>query len=110
MMSTITEAYINAILADATYALTSSNINGITGGRLEDILKERMTPELAKYIGENFTVVTNIDTDDVAESGFDATVWVGKTEEVGIGKTYVSMRGSEGFLDFIDDVYFARAA
>ncbi|GBU15303.1 hypothetical protein AwPolaro_06810 [Polaromonas sp.] len=55
-----------------------------------------MTPALAKYIGDNFTMVTHIETDDEVSSGFDATVW----KDNATGKLTVSMRGSEGRQDF----------
>ena len=97
----ISEAFINALLADATYALGSKTKDGLTGSDLEDCndgeLKERMTPALAKYIGDNFTVVTHIETDDIIGSGFDATVW----KDNNSGKLYVSMQGTVGMADFL---------
>ena len=59
-MANINEAYINALLADATYALDEDTENGLTGNGLIDAISERMTPVLSKYIGDNFTVVTHI--------------------------------------------------
>ena len=99
-MNTNFDAYKNALLADATYALTIDNWNNRTGEAVETELKERMTPTLAKYIGENFTVVTHIETPDVGTSGFDATVW----RENASGKLYVSMQGTKGASDFLTDV------
>ena len=99
-MPTINDTYINALLADATYALESNMMNGLTGGDLTDELKERMTFSIAKYIGDNFTVVTNINTSELG-SGFDATVWRDNA-----GKIYVSMRGTEGLADFVTDIDF----
>lgn len=85
-MGEITNTYINALLADATYALNVNGLNGKTGRDLADLLSSRMTPTVAQYIGNNFTVVTHIETNDVATSGFDATVW----RENASGKIYLS--------------------
>jgi len=95
-MSEINNAYINALLADATYALDDKVTDELTGIKLEALLNERMAPTIAQYIGDNFTMVTHIDKGEYIESGFDATVW----RDVS-GKTYVSMTGSEGIADFI---------
>ena len=55
-MATINDTYINALLADASYV---SQLNlALTPGALTTALTGRMTPELAKYIGDNFTVAT----------------------------------------------------
>ncbi|MHB1198399.1 MAG: calcium-binding protein [Polaromonas sp.] len=62
-----------------------------------------MTPTLAKYIGDNFTVVTHIETSDVLGSGFDATVW----KDNATGKLTVSMQGTEGLQDFLVDADLA---
>lgn len=99
-MENIKEDFINALLADATYALDRNNINGYTGSDLADLLSGRMTPELAKYIGENFTVVTHIESGDVLGSGFDATVWKRNSDN----KYYISMQGTTGLEDFITDI------
>lgn len=50
MNSTVTNAFINALLADATYALDSATPNGRTGAALTQDLSARMTPTLANYI------------------------------------------------------------
>lgn len=73
-MSAIFQTYTNALLADATYALGKAeqgDVTGATSDRLTGYLSERMTPILAKYIGDNFTVVTHIETPDV---GVDCSV------------------------------------
>ncbi len=100
-MAMIHEAYINALLADATYALKSDTPNGYNKGDLINLLNTRMTPTLANFIGTNFEAVTHIDTSDIPliGSGFDATVWRGVAGEYA-GKTYVTMTGSEGVSDF----------
>ena len=105
-MSNIFQAYFNALLADATYALgvpEQGNLDGATGNRLTGYLETRMTPTLAKYLGDNFTVVSHIETDDTFASGFDATVW----RENATGKLTVSMQGTSGFQDFLTDVKLA---
>lgn len=96
-MTTLQEAYWNALLADATYAL-ETNRDNVSGGALFDLLKSRMTEPLATYIKDNFSLVTHIETDDVTGSGFDATVWR-RTD----GKLYVSMQGTAGLQDFLSD-------
>lgn len=101
-MSNTTEVYINSLLADATYALDGETLNGITGPALKLKLNDRMTETLAEYIGNNFTVVTHVDTSDLIGSGFDATVWRDNA-----GKTYVSMTGSAPGTDFITDTTMA---
>ncbi len=106
-MSKINNAYINALLADVTYTLDNTTLDGVTGGALLRELKDRMTPTLASYISDNFTVVTHKETSDAIGSGFDATVW--KAD----GKTYVSMTGSQpaGLLaDFLADFDLSGAA
>lgn len=104
-MSTIENTFLNALLADATYALDSNNLNGLTGNDLENLieLKSRMTPTLAKYIGDNFTVVTHFKSGDQFGSGFDATVW----KENATGKLIISMQGTTGLQDFLTDADLA---
>jgi|GEM_PF-1343128 len=98
-METIADAFINAILADATYALSDNNINGLHGKPLIDMLSPRMTLNLATYIDDNFILVTHMESGDILGSGFDATVWKKKDN----GKIYVSMQGTFGPQDFITD-------
>jgi hypothetical protein len=97
-MTVINDAYINALLADAAY------VKDLAAGNLASDLSSRMTPTLAKYIADNFTVVTQIDSNDLTGSGFDATVWRGKTGTDFAGRTFVSMRGTEGLADIDADV------
>lgn len=99
-MNNITDAFINALLADATYAL---DIDGYfspndDGSDLIGRLSERMTPKLAEYIGKNFKVISHFESDDTNGSGFDATVWRRND-----GTTYVTMQGTQGLGDFITD-------
>jgi Ca2+-binding RTX toxin-like protein len=96
MTNAITDAYINALLSDATYALDDQTPNGYSGGLLKDKLSPRMTESLAKYIADNFSVVTHIDTNDSwlsTDTGFDATVWKKITGD-DAGKIYVSLNGT----------------
>jgi hypothetical protein len=94
-------AFINALLADAAYV---DDLN--PGTNLATVLSPRLTPTLAKYLSDNFEVVTQKLTDDIIESGFDATVWRGKENTPDAGKVYVSMRGTEANrpADLVADV------
>jgi Ca2+-binding RTX toxin-like protein len=58
-----------------------------------------MTPTLANFIGENFTVVTHMETNDKYQSGFDATIWRDRQ-----GNIYVSMQGTTGIGDITTDI------
>jgi VCBS repeat-containing protein len=93
-MTTIHDAYINALLADAAY------VDGLSGGNLANKLAVRMGPTQAKYIADNFTVVTQAE----ADSSFQATVWKDKA-----GKVYVSLRGTQEFFDFTTDLDLATS-
>jgi len=112
-MTTIKQAYIDALLADAAYV----DVNrGMTVGELKGALSKRMTPTLAAYIAANFEVASNINSSDIPlfGSGFDATVWRGKAGGDFAGQVYVSMRGTEPFpgADLLadGDLAFRRAA
>lgn len=76
-------AFINALLADAAYV---DDLN--TGRNLATVLAPRLTPTLAQYLADNFVVVTQKLTNDLTESGFDATVWRGKDNTPDAGKVY----------------------
>lgn len=108
-MITINAAFIEALLADASY------VDGLvaedSASDLSDKLSERMTPTLAKLIGDNFTVVTSINTPDgaIAGSGFDAVVWRGNAGTPYAGQLFVSMRGTEGTSDFLSDASLATS-
>lgn len=108
-MSTIFQTYINALLADATYALGAAvqgDLTGATGSTLTGYLNDRMTPTLAQYIGDHYTVVSHKETGDVLGSGFDATVW----KDNATGKLIVSMQGTTGLQDFLTDVNLAASS
>jgi hypothetical protein len=69
-MPSIEQTYINALLADATYA--NDLRDGDSGADLEGRLSSSMTQPLAKFIGENFEVASHAESSDVYQSGFDA--------------------------------------
>ena len=100
-MNTIEKSYLNALLADATYARDLQA--GDSGSQLEGRLSTRMTPTLAKFIGDNFEVAAHAESDDIFASGFDATVWRGRANTAHAGKIYVSMQGTLGLQDFLTD-------
>jgi hypothetical protein len=77
-MTTITNAYINALLADAAYVNLLNEPLNSSGN--QDLLSTRMTPTLAAYIAANFEVASVANYSDIPffGSGFDATVWRGK--------------------------------
>lgn len=97
-MTTINDAYINALLADSSYV--DDFVPGMTGTRLADQIAGRMTPTLAKYVGDNFSVVSQVGG---LASSFDATVWRGNADTPYVGQIYVSMRGTQEGPDFVAD-------
>jgi hypothetical protein len=72
-MTTINDAYTNALLADASYV--DNLLPGMTGVSLAEQLTGRMTPALGAYLGNAFTVVEQVGG---LSSSFDATVWRGR--------------------------------
>lgn len=97
-MTTINGAYINALLADSSYV---DNLKpGQTGAALTERLTGRMTLPLAKYIGDNFSVVTQVGN---LASSFDATVWRGNAGTPYVGQIYISTRGTQEIPDFVAD-------
>lgn len=80
-------AFINALLADASYV--GGLAEGRTGLGLEEDLTPRLTQPLAKYVGEHFQVVKQVS--DLA-SGFSVTVFQDRAS----GQRYISFRGTEG--------------
>ena len=108
-MSNLKNTFINALLADATYA--EQLFNGMSQIQLFDALETRMTPTLATFIANNFEVVSHKETEDGlgqgAGSGFDATVWRGLAGTAYAGQIYVSMQGTLGAQDFLTDANLA---
>jgi len=97
-MTAVYQTYVNALLADATYALDENDANRIAGSALSSHLEinKRMTPTLAKYIGDNFTVVTHIEIDAVLSSGFaeQAKNCASRGLEVTTNSLYFNQAGS----------------
>ena len=78
-MSYIQSAYINALIADASYIdLPIGKID--TDSEIYKELSNRMTPLLSKFIADNFEIINTRLAHDipVLESGFDAIVWKGR--------------------------------
>ncbi len=97
-MTAIHNAYINALLADASYV--DDLQPGDTASGLARVLTGRMTPVLAQYIGDNFTVLAQVGG---LTSSFDATVW----RENSTGNIFVSMRGTQEGVDYFQDADLA---
>ncbi|ODS22977.1 hypothetical protein AB835_11275 [Candidatus Endobugula sertula] len=106
-MGTINDTYINALLADTSYVTLKENGIILTGSAYINAVAKRMTPDVAQYIADNFVVVTQENNDD--GSGFDATVWQGKTGTNYAGQVYISMRGTQGALDIAEDADLATS-
>jgi len=106
-MSSIDSAFINGILADAAYADGLSD--GLSGSALMSRLSDRMTPAIAKFIADNFEVISHVESSDFGAfgSGFDATAWRGRAGTQYAGRIYVSMQGTKGGGDFLADVQLA---
>ncbi len=102
MTTQMNATYINALLADASYVeLTNSNGNVVPETEITSKLTARLTEPLAKFITDNFEVVNQ--QPDSLLSGFSATVWRGKSTGDYAGQIFVSMRGTDPGIDFIDD-------
>ncbi|NKI93255.1 calcium-binding protein [Rhizobacter sp. SG703] len=99
-INSIHNAFINALLADATYVdgLVEGGIP-VSGAALVTKLQNRLTPDLAKYFSSHFDVIQQYLTDDLSQSGFDVTVFRSKAD----GQVFVSTRGTEGLADFAAD-------
>ena len=103
-MKTLESAYINALLADASYVTLPP---GLSGSDLASnlALRTRMTPTQASFLAANFDVVDSVETLGTSGStGFDAVVWKGKAGSDYADKVFVSMRGTQGTQDLLDDV------
>ncbi len=101
-MTAINDTYINALLADASYV--DGLTKGLSPGDLADLLKGRMTLDLANYIGNKFEVLTQFGDSSLLE-GFDATVWKDRITN----QVYVSMRGTQEGFDFTGDLDLATS-
>lgn len=103
-MNNIQTAYVNALLANASYV----QVSNVT---LAEDLSPRLTPTQATYLAANFTVKASTDP---AADGFNAVVWEVKagSELAGpnnqnAGQIFVSMRGTQETQDLVDDVQLA---
>jgi hypothetical protein len=92
-MTTIANAYINALLADAAYVnLLNEPLDSTSNNR---ILQDRLTSTQADYLAANVEVASIANYSDIpfVGSGFDATVWRGKEGTEFAGQTFVSLGG-----------------
>ena len=97
-MSELTNMYINALLADASYI--DYNNNQINTNENGDLSK-RLTPTLTAYIAEKFEVLASLPSSE--NSGFNCVVWRGRTGTDYAGQVFVSMRGTQEAEDVLDD-------
>ena len=105
-MTTINNAYINALLADAAYI---DLVKGMNSEKMVDALKASLTESQAQFIATNFEVIASENKSDnpLFGSGFDAVVWRGKTGTDYANQVFVSMRGTKGAADIVDDLSMA---
>ena len=76
-MNNISSIYVNAFLADAAYIdLPRGKID--PDADIYKVLSKRMTSPLAKFIADNFEVISNRLSNDLIGTGFDAIVWKGR--------------------------------
>jgi hypothetical protein len=104
-ISALNSAFVNALLADASYVNLKGNDNILlTGQDLTDALALRLTQPLAEFITQNFTIKTQ----EIAPSeSFSAVVWEGKAGTDYASKVFLSMRGTADGADLVDDVGLA---
>ncbi|NHZ66899.1 hypothetical protein [Massilia genomosp. 1] len=96
----IHDIFLNAILSDAAYA---NNLkDDLKGPLLKAALENQMTPVLAEFISNEFTVIRHLESGDILGSGFDGTMWKNSK-----GKVYLSFQGTYGFKDFGADAGLA---
>ncbi|NHZ67117.1 hypothetical protein, partial [Massilia genomosp. 1] len=67
------DVFINTILADAAYV--GNLADNLTGDPLKKALENQMTPVLAEFISNEFTVIRHLESGDILGSGFDGTMW-----------------------------------
>jgi hypothetical protein len=99
----IHNAFVNAVLADASYVegLLPDDKDGILAGKLE----RRLTGPLAQYVGQNYRVVTQY-TDPSFVNGFSVTVF----EDRLTGQRYMSIRGMESIFTPSDSLSAANVS
>ncbi|PLY60943.1 hypothetical protein HBH1_00882 [Herbaspirillum sp. BH-1] len=104
-MNTVKTTYVNALLADASY-VTLRNGDGIITeqSELRSSLAASLTQPQAEFLLLNFDILTQTLS---PSGGFDAVVWRGKSGTDYAGQVYVSLRGTQGAQDILDDVSLA---
>lgn len=105
-MNAIQVAYINALLADASY------VKDIKKGEIDAArFKDRLTQSQADFLAANFKVKESVETPNslnpLLGTGFDAVVWEGQAGTPYAGQIHVSMRGTQGATDLADDLALA---
>jgi hypothetical protein len=105
-VNTMNETCINALFADASYVRLQQGDDAPVGQPLKTVAEKntaiaaRLTQPQADFITKNFEVLTQ---ELSVTGGFDAVVWRGKVGTDYAGKTYVSMRCTQGSTDIADD-------
>ncbi|MES2831504.1 MAG: calcium-binding protein [Pseudomonadota bacterium] len=106
-MKSIETAYINALLADASYISVATDAGN-------DEQRRRLTAAQSDFLLANFEVLDDPETPGGLGTGFDAIVWRIKADSAlaqqdpsNAGKVFVSMRGTQSATDVIDDVTLA---
>ncbi|UIN22213.1 hypothetical protein [Herbaspirillum frisingense] len=104
-MNTVKTTYVNALLADASYVNLRNGDGIITEqSELRSSLAASLTQPQAEFLLLNFDILTQTLS---PSGGFDAVVWRGKSGTDYAGQVYVSLRGTQGAQDILDDVSLA---
>ena len=111
-MRYIQSTYINALLADASYVRLQTGdedtpptgVVSLDVTRLGNRLAASLTQPQANRLLSNFEILTQTLS---PSEGFDAVVWRGKSGTDYAGQVYVSLRGTQGAQDILDDVSLA---
>ena len=105
-MTGIEKSYLNALLADGAYSSFWDQKN--SAWLSKDVIHTNLTTDLsepqADFILSNFDILTQTLS---STGGFDAVVWRGKPGSDYAGQVYVSMRGTLGATDIVNDVALA---
>jgi len=93
-MTTIEQAYFEAVLADIAYV---DNLTpGMAGKSLADKIKDRISEPLAITIGDRFEVLA---VKNDTSTGYQGVVF----RDIQTNELYVANRGTEEIKDFIAD-------
>ncbi|MBG7619259.1 hypothetical protein I5R65_07260 [Herbaspirillum sp. AP02] len=104
-MTIIRTTYVNALLADASYVAFLDKFNQpLSINKIRSNLAASLTQIQADFLLANFETLTQTLS---ASEGFDAVVWRGKSGTDYAGQVYVSLRGTQGAQDILDDVSLA---